>query len=48
MTQISAQLELSEQLWNENILTAEAVYRSGFIQGIKENNLDEEIFRKLF
>ena len=40
--------KLSERLWNENIFTAEAVYKSGFIQGIKENNLDEEIFRKKF
>ena len=48
VTQIYAQLELSEELWNENIITAEAVYKSAFIQAIKGNNLDEVIFRKKF
>ena len=46
--EISAQQELSEQLWNENLLTAEAVYGSAFIQAIKGNSLDEAIFRKKF
>ena len=46
MTQIYAKQQLSEELWDKNLRTAEAVYRSSFIDGIRNNNLDEEVFRK--
>ena len=46
MTQIYAKQELSEELWEKNLHTAQEVYRSSFIDGIRNNHLDEEVFCK--